>query len=201
MSPRAQLALLLAATLLLLERHMIEAKFEVAFGPVQLIGSSNMTGVDGNFWMPQPLFRSSADPASSLLVSVAIHGDGAACPPADRPHQPCEEFFRKDTGAASWALVPSGVEPGNSVIRVTENVTRAFSGLWLNTSTNTSGQAFFHDFNQAGSFLRKGDATISGMPPMMGISYLQSTASAVIADGPEEGTAMTQFYGYLASAP
>jgi hypothetical protein len=81
-------------------------------------------------------------------------------------------------------------------------VTRGFDALWLNHSTNTSGQAFFHDWvtdalSPSGRLLQKGDATISGMPPMLGLGYLQSTASAVLADG----VTLTQFYGYLASAP
>jgi hypothetical protein len=99
------------------------------------------------------------------------------------------------------ALVAGGVQPGNSLIRASKNVTRGFAGLWLNASTNTSGQAFFHDFNEVGSFLRKGDAVISGMPKMMGLSYLQSTASAIIETGPDQGTALTQLYGYLKTAP
>ena len=174
---------------------------EVEFGPVQQIGSSNYTGVDGHFWMPQPLFRAAASVTSDLLVSVAIHGDGAACPPPERPHQPCDEFFRKSTEGGGWDLMPGGVQPGNSLVRVSENVTRGFGGLWLNHSTNTSGQTFFHEFDSTGRFLRKGDATISGMPPMMGIAYLQSTASAMITVGPEKGTVLTQLYGYLESAP
>jgi hypothetical protein len=197
-----QRAVMLSLALLGLLQPMVASAFEVQFGPVQQIGSSNYTGVDGHFWMPQPLFRAAAPPSSPLLVSVAIHGDGAACPPPDRPQQPCEEAFSKGTApSAEWTALPFGAQPGNSVIRVSDKLTRGFAGLWLNTSTNTSGQAFFHDFNQAGSFLRKGDATISGMPPMMGISYLQSTASAVLTAGPDKGTALTQFYGYLASAP
>lgn len=176
--------------------------FEAEFGAVTQIGSSNYTGVDGHFWMPQPLFRAAAAMDSELLVSVAIHGDGADCPPPDRPHQACEEGLRQGPAAgAPWAVVPGGVSPGSSLIRVNGSVTRGFAGLWLNSSTNTSGQAFFQDFNEHGSYLRKGDATITGMPPMLGISYLQSTASAVITTGPDKGLALTQFYGYLKNAP
>jgi hypothetical protein len=75
---------------------------EVSFGAVWPIGSSNYSGVDGHFWMPQPLFRTSMSMSSDLLVSVAIHGDGAACPPPDRPHQPCEEGFRQHTEGGRW---------------------------------------------------------------------------------------------------
>ena len=176
--------------------------FEAEFHAVTQIGSSNYTGVDGHFWMPQPLFRAAVAMDSELLVSVAIHGDGAACPPLDRPHQACDEGLRQGPAAgAPWAVVPGGISPGNSLIRLNGSVTRGFAGLWLNTSTNTSGQAFFHDFDERGGYLRKGDATIAGMPPMLGIGYLQSTPSAVITAGPDKGLALTQFYGYLASAP
>ena len=175
---------------------------EVEFGPVLQIGNSgSYTGVDGHFWMPQPLFRAGTSVNSDLLVSVAIHGDGAACPPPNRPHQPCDEFFHKSADGGDWKFTPGGPQPGNSLIRLSENMTRGFGGLWLNHSTNTSGQAFFHEFDSRGRFLRKGDAAISGLPPMMGIAYLQSTASAVITVGPEKGTALTQLYGYLKSAP
>ena len=178
-----------------------------AFDTVQQIGKApnNLTGVDGHWWMPFPLFRSSASMSSELLVSVALHGDGASCPPPDRPHQPCALGFQKrgsSTPAAPWAPNPVGVLPGNSVIRLNATVTRGFAGMWLNCSTNTSGQAFFHDWvtdaqSPSGRLLQKGDAAIRGMPPMLGLGYLQSTASAVLANG----VAFTQFYGYLASAP
>ena len=178
------------------------SSIEVKFGAVEQIGSSNYTGVDGHFWMPQPLFRSAASVTSDLWVTVAIHGDGAACPPPNRPHQACDEFLKKPAAAGrTWEQLSGGVRPGNSLIRLSENVTRGFGGLWLNASTNTSGQAFFHEFHRTGRFLRKGDAAITGMPPMMGMSYLQSTAAAIITVGPEKGTAVTQFYGYLESAP
>eukprot|EP01052_Picozoa_sp_SAG31_P013222 SAG31_NODE_791_length_12069_cov_22.664411_5_plen_245_part_00 len=189
------------------ETHAKSAAFSAVFGAVQQIGSApNWTGVDAHWWMPFPLFRSSASMSSDLLVSVALHGDGASCPPPERPHQPCASGFRKSMGgtnAAPWTANPAGVVPGNSIIRLNGTVTRGFAGLWLNSSTNTSGQAFFHDWltdevSPSGRrLLRKGDATISGMPPMMGLGYLQTTAAAVLNDG----VAFTQFYGYLASAP
>ena len=56
---------------------------------------------------------------------------------------------------------------------------------------------FYQDFSSSGRLLVKGDATITGMPKMLGMGYLQTTASAVLADG----TALTQFYGYTADAP
>lgn len=180
----------------------ISTGMKVEFGPVVQIGNSgSYSGVDGHFWMPQPLFRAGASVTSDLLVSVAIHGDGATCPPPDRPHQPCDEFFRKSTEGGGWDGISEDVQPGNSLIRLSKNVTRGFGGLWLNRSTNTSGQTFFHEFDATGRFLRKGDAAISGMPSMMGISYLQSSASAMIMVGPDKGTALTQLYGYLESAP
>lgn len=177
------------------------ATFDVEFGQVQQIGSSNYTGIDGHFWMPQPLFRSAAALDSELLVTVAIHGDGVTCPPPERPDQPCNVGLHKVGINTSWETEVGGTQPGNSIIRLNESVSRGFGGLWLNTSTNTSGMAFFHDFNTVGSFLRQGSAKITGLPRMMNVAYLQSTASAVLTSGPNKGTIVTQFYGYLASAP
>jgi hypothetical protein len=195
-------------------RHLLPCKIDdshldlvvgarVVFGAVQQIGvASNLTGIDGHWWMPFPLFRSSSSMASELLVSVAIQGDGAACPPPDHPHQPCAAGFHKaHSRSAPWTPNPAGTIAGNSIIRLNASVSRGFSALWLNQSTNTSGQMFFDDWTEppspSGRLLRKGDATITGMPPMLGLSYLQTTASAVLSDG----TTLTQFYGYTADAP
>jgi hypothetical protein len=95
-------------------------EFEAVFGAVEQIGSSsNMTGVDGHFWMPQPLFRAAAAPDADLLVSVAMHGDGVVCPPPEHPHQACEAAFSKGAAAdAPWTAFPGGPQSGNSVIRL-----------------------------------------------------------------------------------
>lgn len=188
------------------------SRFSVQFGTVQVIGSSNYTGKDGHFWMPQPLFRSSSAMHSALVVKVGIHGDGVPCPPPDRPHQPCSEGFSQlqapaaTSGApvpdAPWVLLKYGAQPGNSLVRVNATVTRGFGGLALNTSTNDTAQIFYHDWvtrsaSPFGAYLRNGEASVTGMPPMLSLAYLQGGASAVVLGG----VVLTQFYGFLQDAP
>ena len=60
---------------------------------------------------------------------------------------------------------------------------------------------FYQDFSSSGRLLVKGAATITGMPKMLGMGYLQTTASAVLADGTADSVLLTQFYGYTADAP
>ena len=117
--------------------------FEAVFGDVQQIGAApkNRTGVDGHWWMPFPLFRAGASMSSELIVAVTIAGDGATCPPPERPHQPCAVgFHRAHQRSAPWTTNPAGTLAGNSLIRLNSTMSRGFSALWLNASTNTSGQ-------------------------------------------------------------
>ena len=182
----------------------ISTEYAVTFDIVQQIGSSNYTGSDGHFWMPQPLFRASSHLDSELLVTVAIHGDGISCPPPDRPFQKCNLGYHRNNinSTEKWEMNVNGsTVPGNSLIRLNDTMTRGFGGLWLNASTNTSGLAFYQDFKQDGSSVTKGAAPITGLPPMLEIAYLQSTASTVLTNGKEQGLVITQFYGYLADAP
>eukprot|EP00040_Diaphanoeca_grandis_P034842 m.217569 g.217569 ORF g.217569 m.217569 type:complete len:383 (+) comp33236_c10_seq1:146-1294(+) len=149
--------------------------------------------------MPQPLFRPSTLPASTLMASVALHGDGQPCPPPNHP-QACDSFWSQPsaTGAA-WSQQKQ-ILPGNCIIRLNATMSRGLGGIALNTSTNTSGVAYFTDWIEDDMGVRivgnEQQAKIVGLPPMLRFGYLMSTSSAVV-----NGEVLIQFYGYLANAP
>jgi hypothetical protein len=180
--------------------------FEATFSDVTMIGSSNYT----HFWMPQPLLRVTAAQTAALAVHVDLCGDGTPCPPPGHP-QPSGAFFTKASGGGgAWVPDAAADLPTATVIRLNATVTRGFGAIVLNGSdpTNTTATMVYQDWTVGADgrtprgVTPPGTAAVSGLPPMLRIAYLQSTPSAILqSDGGGGEVAVTQFYGYLASAP
>eukprot|EP01044_Picomonas_judraskeda_P019534 COSAG03_NODE_4138_length_1669_cov_11.577070_2_plen_261_part_00 len=76
-------------------------RHEVAFGPPQLVGSSNFT----HFWFPASVLTAGHSDGLStgggVLQGIQQAGDGAVCPPPQHPDWPCSALRASSDGRGS----------------------------------------------------------------------------------------------------